>query len=292
MDFLVEVLTRKTVTPFLRGQDFPYMKAGSGWLTRSLEQSAPYNLEYPGNIRPPKLKTSFLEFVQEIQHGNPRQFILYFLKKLAEWRTLNATLTLARPTNRRIEEIVKIVERHWDTALSGVAKLPVLAIYAAYDCLVPEIAKFRECRLREMRSHTASDTRSNWLGDIQVEDKDGTTIEAVEVKHNIEIKANLISGLKDKIAASGLKTFYILSTNEVISPDEMIKMTSVMIEIRNQYGCQVIINGVSTTLRYYLRLVNSTDRFIRKYVDLIESDSEIPYDLKFKWNQLNSSTDA
>ena len=102
-------------------------------------------LDYPGNIRPAELKTDFLWFVQEIQcsGSDPKSFICYVLKKLVEWRTRNANLTLARPTNRRIAEIVKIAEQHWETALPGAAKLPVLAIYSSYDCLVPELPKFR-----------------------------------------------------------------------------------------------------------------------------------------------------
>ena len=72
-------------------------------------------LDYPGNIRPAELKTDFLWFVQEIQcsGSDPKSFIRYVLKKLVEWRTKNANLTLARPTNRRIAEIVKIAEQHW-----------------------------------------------------------------------------------------------------------------------------------------------------------------------------------
>ena len=37
------------ITPALTELKFPSM-AESGWLTRSLEQKSPYNLDYPGNI--------------------------------------------------------------------------------------------------------------------------------------------------------------------------------------------------------------------------------------------------
>ena len=49
--------------------NFPYMKGGTGWLTRSLEQSTPYNLDYKGNIRPKKLKDSFLRILNAVENG-------------------------------------------------------------------------------------------------------------------------------------------------------------------------------------------------------------------------------
>ena len=150
--FSGRTLDTNIVTPFLRGQDFPYMKSGSGWLTRSFEQSGPFNLDYSGSMRAPELKRAFLEFVEEIQCGDsdPRSFIRYVLKKLVEWRTRNANLTLPRPTNRRIEDIVQTVTQHWNCNLPGVSKLPVLAIYAAYECLVSELAKFAGCELMRL----------------------------------------------------------------------------------------------------------------------------------------------
>lgn len=51
-------LDSRVVTPFLREKCFPYMQSDSGWLTRSLEQSHPYNLHYPGNMKPAAVNLS------------------------------------------------------------------------------------------------------------------------------------------------------------------------------------------------------------------------------------------
>ena len=60
-------LDQRVVTPFLRKNKFPYMQAGSGWLTRSLEQKHPYTYDYPGVITPPNLKEAFLEVVNSVE---------------------------------------------------------------------------------------------------------------------------------------------------------------------------------------------------------------------------------
>ena len=44
-------LDTRVVTPFLRSNQFPHMQAGTGWLTRSLEQEQPYDLNYPGKYQ-------------------------------------------------------------------------------------------------------------------------------------------------------------------------------------------------------------------------------------------------
>ena len=50
------------ITPSLKSVKFPAM-AESGWLTRSLEQKAPYDSHYSGAIRPASLKAAFLETI-------------------------------------------------------------------------------------------------------------------------------------------------------------------------------------------------------------------------------------
>ncbi|MBC6444913.1 MAG: restriction endonuclease, SacI family [Alphaproteobacteria bacterium GM202ARS2] len=281
-------LDEKVVTPFLRENNFPYMSSGSGWLTRSFEQSRPYDLHYPADLKPKGIKEAFLSIVDAVQKGtaDARECLKYLLHELVEWRKANASLKLAKPMGKRIEDIVCLIDKHWQTDISGVAKLPVLAIYAVYTCLVSEVTKYKDCQLLELLSHTSADSKTDRVGDIDVVDKNSKTVEAVEVKHRIALTCALIEQLKEKIAGSGLKTFYVLSTNEAISQKEMVKITDVLLAIRDNYGCQVIVNGVARTLRYYLRLLENTDKFVDEYVALMENDREIPFDLKKHWNEV------
>ena len=180
---------------------------------------------------------------------------------------------------------MSFVQRHWQCDISGTARLPVLAVYAVYQCLISEVFKYKNCRLLELLSHTSADSRTKRIGDIDIKSGDNT-IESVEIKHNIAITVELIEQLKEKIAGAGLKTFYILSTNENIPPDEMNRITNLLLDIRRNYGCQVIVNGVSCTIKYYLRLLMDIDRFLYKYVSLVEADKELGFELKIKWNDI------
>lgn len=279
-------LDTRSVTPFLRDENFPYMQSGSGWLTRSLEQAHPYDMNYPGNIKPKILKDSFLKTLDAVQKGTDAGDCLrYLFCELARWREKNASISLAKPTGKRIEEIVSLVGQHWQDDLPGSARLPVLAIYAVYRCLVSEVAKYRDCHLLGLLSHTSADSKTSRVGDIDIQ-KDSKTIESVEVKHNIAITSSLLEQLRGKIAGSGLKTFYLLSTDEIISPKEMPNITELLLAMRQNYGCQIIVNGVACTIRYYLRLLSDTDSFVHEYVTLVEADMEIPFSLKERWNEI------
>lgn len=60
-----------------------------------------------------------------------------------------------------------------------------------------------------------------------------------------------------------------------------------MIEkIKNEHGCQVIINGVFPTLKYYLRLIENTDDFMDRYLYNLENDTEINFEHKLAWNNI------
>ena len=285
--FSGRTLDTKCVTPFLAREGFPSMQAGSGWLTRSFEQKQPFKEDYPGGISPPELKKAFLNIARDVEHGaDARSLLICLLHLLLDWRNLNASLTLAKPTGQRIEEIVRIVESHWLSELPGSARLPVLATYAAYKCLIPELSRYKNCRLQDLLSHTSADAKTARVGDIDVLYQDGRPFEAVEVKYKIAITAPLIQQLREKIAASGIKTYYVLSTNELISPDAMNAVTELLLGMRQKYGCQVIVNGVATTIKYYLRLMADTDRYISEYVSLVARDKEIPFDLKRHWNHI------
>ena len=277
----------RVVTPFLRDNKFPYMQGGSGWLTRSLEQRHAYTYDYPGGITPPNLKEAFLEIVNAVEGQKiaAKECLAYILSELVTWRARNASITLSKPTGRRIEDVADLIQKHWQSDASGTARLPVLAVYAVYQCLVPEISKYKGCQLLELLSHTSADSKTERIGDIDVKSRD-TTIESIEIKHNIAITARLIEQLKEKISGAGLKTFYVLSTNENISPNEMNEITNLLLDIRRNYGCQVIVNGVACTIKYYLRLLSDIDIFLHKYVMLVEDDKEISFELKTKWNSI------
>lgn len=120
-------LDSRVVTPFLREKCFPHMQSGSGWLTRSLEQSRPYNLHYPGNMKPAAVKNAFLKLVDGVQcHGlSAENITITIFTGLIQFRDNNANLVLSRPVNLSVDEVVDRISRHYSVQLQGVARLPV-----------------------------------------------------------------------------------------------------------------------------------------------------------------------
>ena len=76
--------------------------------------------------------------------------------------------------------------------------------------------------------------------------------------------------------------YLILSSANVKEEDEN-DINRMINEILNNHQCQVIVNGIFPTLKYYLRLVSSLSEFINCYSGLIEKDQEINFEHKQKW---------
>lgn len=201
-------LDTKIVTPFFIREHFPHMKSGSGWLTRSLEHPSPFDANYPGMISPSEVKRAFLTAVDEIEAGcSAKSCLLYILRRLSEWRASNAELQLAKPVGKTVTETVALLEEHWSSKKSGVAKLPTLAIFAAYICLLKDVIIYKHCTLLPLLSHTAPDLKTNRIGDVVVVTQVGVPMEAIEVKHRIPVTAQMIEGLVEKYQAQELEYF-------------------------------------------------------------------------------------
>ncbi|MDD9854904.1 MAG: hypothetical protein OXU88_01855 [Gammaproteobacteria bacterium] len=104
-------LDEKTVTPFLKARNFPAMQSGSGWLTRSLEQKRPYDMNYPGAVSPKNLKQAFLGIVHEVEvNRRPADAVMtYILAGLIEHRNKSSRIKLSRPTNLTINQILALL---------------------------------------------------------------------------------------------------------------------------------------------------------------------------------------
>lgn len=105
----------KYITPFMKAQGFPAM-AESGWLTRSLEQNLPYDLRYPGKIKPPNLKRSFLELLDLVQNQNrsPEKYLLVLFMKLIEYGiypSLKYYLRFLHNTDNFVDNYVENLKR-------------------------------------------------------------------------------------------------------------------------------------------------------------------------------------
>jgi DNA (cytosine-5)-methyltransferase 1 len=277
------------ITPFMKRVKFPAM-AESGWLTRSLEQKVPYDFNYPGAINPASLKQSFLKLLEYVEKGEDcEEMILWLFQGLILKRN-QQEIDLAKPINLTIRTIIQLLQKHFNTTYhsEGAARLPVIALYAVYKCLISEIKRFHGKTLESLENHTTSDKRSGRLGDIEISDEKNRPFEAVEIKHGIALNLQLLEDAFEKFSKTQVKRFYLLSTNEQIEPEEQVKIAASIERIKNIHGCQVIVNGLIKTLNYYLRLLEDPAIFIEYYVNLLETDSALKFEHKQMWNKLIS----
>lgn len=279
------------VTPWIRSKNFPSMSS-SGWLTRSLEQASPYTLDYAGKIKPTFLKTAFLTVIDEVQNlnANSKDILIYILTELIKKRDL-ISIDLAKPHSLSISQIINLLHHHFSfryTGTAGASRLPTLAIYAAYKCMIKEVARYNGKTLLEMASHTSADARSGRIGDIDIWDND-KAFEAVEIKHEIVITPELVKLSYEKFKVYPTDRYYLLTTANMNEAD-WLAIDKQIENIKNIHGCQVIVNGVYSTLKYYLRLVKNTADFIDYYVELMKSDETLKFVHKQTWNDLVSNS--
>jgi len=95
----------------------------------------------------------------------------------------------------------------------------------------------------------------------------------------------MILNAKDKILKHSPRRYYILSSADIRQEDET-KIQSEIEFIANNHGCQVIVNGIIPTLKYYLRLITSVEKFVQDYSRLIEQDKELQISHKVEWNNI------
>lgn len=79
--------------------------------------------------------------------------------------------------------------------------------------------------------------------------------------------------------------YYLLST---VAPneDDRVAIDEMIYKIREEHGCQIIVNGVFPTLKYYLRLLDNTDVFVEKYIKKLSENTEINFEHKIAWNKV------
>ncbi len=276
------------ITPTLKELGLPSM-AESGWLTRSLEQPYPYTLEYDGKISNKKVKQAFLELIDVIQtkETNPKFLLVELLKRVKILQEKNKIHIhpLENPENLTILKIIGILNAQFsfNYKISGGSKLPVIAFYAIYTIILDEVSRYGQCQLKKLGSHTASDRTSKSAGDIEIF-KNGSLFEAVEIKLNKQIDANIVRIAKEKIIRYNPERYYIFS-HYGIDRSEEESINSIITTVKQEHGCQIVINGILPTLKYYLRLISNLEYFLTTYSKLIQNDSELKVIHKQKWNE-------
>lgn len=281
------------VTPFLKEKRFSGAMKESGWLTRSLEQNLPYNMNYPGKISNKGVKDSFLKILEDIETNNasPYEFLVaLFTESIIKQKQRAVTLVnpIEREASLNIQDIISYLDRHFNFRYKsrGASILPVIAMYSIYECILPEMKRYKGKELENLASHTSCDKSSGAAGDIDIIDSETKDLyEVVEVKFNIPIDSIMVEDAYDKIKTTRIQRYYILTTS-LVKKEHETDINKRIEEIKNDHGCQIIINGVFPTLKYYLRLLNNTDQFVNQYLKNTQNHPELNYEHKIAWNKI------
>lgn len=276
------------VTPELKRLGFPSMSE-SGWLTRSLEQPYPYTKDFPGKISG-GVKDDFLELLDYVQknptHAKEMLLCLFFeVRKIVQQNKVVIT-PLSNPEELTIDKIIHSLDIHfnYNYGTHNGAKLPVLAFYAIYLSIIKEVRRYSECELAPLSSLTACDLTSKASGDIEIF-KDGKNFESVEIKLNKKIDSAIVRVVEEKVYKYNPERYYILSYYGI--EDSCIdEIQEIVFNVKHTHGCQIIINGLLPTIKYYLRLISSLEEFVQTYSQLVEGDREIQKIHKEVWDEI------
>lgn len=285
----------KYITPFMKQKRFLGAMKESGWLTRSLEQNIPYELDFPGKIQNKDVKASFLNILNDVEENgiNPNEYVLAIMSysiKCKKDKTVILVNPIERETSLTINEIMDDLHKHFYFSYKsrGAAILPVIALYSVYECITEELKRFDGKTLDKLASHNSCDKSSGETGDIVVRnDNDKSIYEVIEVKFDIPINSIMIEDAYKKISEKQVQRYYLLST-VAPSEDDKVAIDDIICKIREEHGCQIIVNGVFTTLQYYLQLLDNTDIFVERYVKNLSENTEINFEHKIAWNKVCS----
>ncbi len=282
------------VTPFMQQHFARYAMAESGWLTRSLEQPQAFTLDFQGKVRDQEVKRAFLLILDDIEtkQADPKAYLLALLRMLYHLQeTHKVIFSPSQPFKNSVASVIAALYRHFFHAYTvrGAARLPVLALHAAYACMM-SLPRYQDKQLLPLKSHTSADSKSNSVGDIVIVHGDGGLFEAVEVKHGKPITSDMLQQVYNaKIRSTSLARYYLLSTARPDIADPM-RVTELAEHIQQAHGCEIIANGVIPSLTYYLRLLPDVDEFIHRYTQSLQEQfalgSEIKHAHLAVWREL------
>ena len=106
----------------------------------------------------------------------------------------------------------------------------------------------------------------------------------------------LVRDAYDKFRAHSLRRYYLLTTAEPnIAPGNADEIAALCASIRREHGCEVIVNGLVASLKYYLRLAGRPGAFLENYTRALENEyatwSDIKETHREKWRELLTTID-
>jgi DNA (cytosine-5)-methyltransferase 1 len=294
-------LDTDVTTPFFK-QHFPkYANKESGFLSLATRSQIPWTKKDGNKIRTRASKefmNSFLEILDAIENKkiNPKDTLIYFFEKLhilslQQKMIFDETIETSNFIGTiNINSVLQMLEKHFSTDGQGTSRLPVIAVYSIYQQLFKQMKRYENKILRPLNVHTSADKHG--YGDIEIWNNNGAPFEIAEVKHNISIDRNLVFDVAKKSENMAIERYYILTTakNNFTSPEEENFINKFILKIQEETNMVIIVNGIFTSLKYYLRFIDDYKEFIKTYTQNLIEDSQKSTEIKeshiLKWKRI------
>lgn len=274
--------------PFLARKSLTYNVETHG-LSRTFSFAGPYDRGLVLVTSPRAAGILLVDLVNHIQEANDpvataKAVLEILLLQLIEERN-RGRVDLERPKNLTIDDVVRLLKEHFRQSYDkNTPRLPQLAIYAMYKCIIGSMERYHDLTLGPLERMKAANRKSGSVGDIDI-NRGGQPIEAVEVKFNLPITRIHVGEAIQKIRTKSVERYFILSTMG-IQDGEAEECRRLQLEFKRSNGCEIIVNGVLDTIRYYLRLIRSTNDFVNEYANLVEKDHDLGYEHRVAWNEI------
>lgn len=282
-------IDQKYVTPFLKNHGLTACAASGAESGRNFERPIEYTLGFPGFPKGVGNKEAFLHLIHAAQEERQDPFIIIVLLFALDMRgRTRVKYGYPEPKGLTIHVIVEALTNHFENSHGhNRSRLPVLAIYAVYLSLMKELERFRGKTLMPLEFHTTADMRSRKIGDVQVNGQDGTAFEGVEIKMDISFEERHISSLPEKFLGQPVDRYYLLTTaEECIKKGSERSVQQKIKEVRRETGCQIIVNGIIPSLKYYLRLMSDPEKVIKDYTKLLGEDDSVQEEHRQIWLEI------
>ncbi len=286
--YSARVLDTKVTTPFFKNHFPKYANKETAFLTKATRAEIKWNLDEGRKLplRSQTLVMPFLQLLDQIQYNkiNLTDCLCYILAAmyqltLTNQRIVDETVETANFSDvLNIKTVMAMLRQHF--ALKYSSRLPVIAIFAAYQQLVKTVKRYEGKILQPLNVHTSSD-KHGW-GDVEIWNQDGTPFEMVEVKHLIPIDRNLVFDVVKKSQNTTIQRYYVLTTypGSFADPEEETYADKLILKINRERNLEVIANGLEQSLKYYLRFVNDYQAFIQDYTNALALDAQRSTEVK------------
>lgn len=270
----------KVVTPTLKKYDFPSM-AESGWLTRSLEQNAPFDLSFPGKVNPKELKQAFLELLRESNEHrlNNYEALAFLLNRVRDKHVKPRLEAVGFESDSKISPLMAmtLLRDHWCSKYrgSGASRLPVLAVFCCLKHLVHAGNSAGFSSLLELENHTSPDLRSKALGDIEVLNDNGEISKVFEVKFGKSIGVSEIYEIGKKISGKNVDTYVALTdTQHDVDREELHEA---ILSVEKLSGARLVVQDTFSFLETSILYLPSVENYILDYLNLVKLDRSLKY---------------